>query len=442
MRLSIVLAAFLTLNLWAIQGIKSQELLAFPGAEGAGKYTTGGRGGIVYTVSNLNDDGPGSLRFGVKLKTPRTIVFSVNGRIELKSPLEVKTNDLTIAGQSAPGEGICLSGYGIKIKADNVIIRYLKIRPGDTSKSELDALTCMRQKDVIIDHCSLSWATDEVCSIYDNENSTLQWCIISESLNQSFHSKGSHGYGGIWGGMNASFHHNLLAHHTSRNPRLQGSRSRSTPQNEYTEIVNNVIFNWQFKCIYAGEGGRYYICNNYFKSGPATKEHAKTNLLEPYSPYCYFRFEGNVLYGNSRISDRNEKGILLDQDSIQYYMKDSLMPVSNMKIENARNAYNAVLEHAGASKLRDKIDRRIIEDVRQGKTTANSTGIINSQNDVGGWEISKNISSSIDSDRDGMPDEWELKNGLNPDSNLDASIYSFCTKYTNIEIFLNSLEEN
>ncbi|MBI9057491.1 MAG: pectate lyase [Labilibaculum sp.] len=433
------LTLLLAINLFLIDSVKSQKVIAFPGADGAGKYSTGGRGGMVYTVSNLNDEGLGSLRFGVKLKIPRIIVFAVNGRIELKSPLEITTNDLTIAGQSAPGEGICLSGYGIIIKADNVIIRYLKIRPGDTFKSELDALSCMRQKDIIIDHCSLSWATDEVCSIYDNENSTLQWCIVSESLNQSFHSKGSHGYGGIWGGMNASFHHNLLAHHTSRNPRLQGSRYISTPQNEYAEIVNNVIFNWQYKCMYAGEGGRYYICNNYFKPGPATREHAKVKLLEPYAPYCYFRFAGNVLHGNSRISDKNEKGILLDQDSIQFYMKHSLRPVFSIKMENARNAYDAVLEHAGASKLRDKIDKRIIEDVRQGKITANSTGIINSQNDVGGWGISKNVSTSVDSDKDGMCDEWELKNGLNPKSNLDASIYSLCTKYTNIEFFLNSL---
>ncbi len=416
----------------------AQKTPAFPGAEGAGKYTTGGRGGIVYTVTNLNDDGPGSLRDGIQKKGARIIVFSVNGYIDLKSRLDINNDHITIAGQTAPGEGICLRGYGLRINANNVILRYLKIRPGDISQTELDALTGMKKKNIIVDHCSLSWATDEVCSLYDNENLTLQWCIISESLNKSFHSKGDHGYGGIWGGMNATFHHNLLAHHTSRNPRLQGARKKSTPQTERVEIANNVIYNWKSKCIYAGEGGQYRIVNNYFRAGPATSKSASRRLLEPYAPYADFEFRKNILHAHKDITRDNRLSVQLDKDSIDIYFKRALPKISTYTPSAAEKAYEKVLAKAGASKVRDAIDRRIVKEVRTGTSHSAQNGIIDSQEDVGGWLPIKSLAPPQDSDKDGIPDEWETRKGLDPNDDSDASMYTIDRQYTNIEVYLNA----
>ena len=245
-----------------------RNLVSFPGAEGHGKYTTGGRGGKVYRVTTLEDnESQGSFRYAVNQKGARTIVFDVAGTIYLKSDLDIKNGDLTIAGQTSPG-GICIADYGVTIKADNVIVRFLRFRPGDKSLGEPDGLGSMDRKNIMVDHCSVSWSVDECLSIYGNKFQTVQWCMVYQALRVSVHEKGTHCYGGNWGGEYATFHHNLISHCESRTPRL-GPRA-STQTNEKVDMRNNVFYNWAGNGCYGGEGMNVNIVNNYYKPGPAT----------------------------------------------------------------------------------------------------------------------------------------------------------------------------
>ena len=248
------------------------QQIAFPGAEGWGKYTVGGRGGKVYEVTNLNDKGPGSLRQAVNAAGPRTIVFRVSGTIELNSNLDIRNPYITIAGQTAPGEGICIKNYPIMIGTDEIILRYLRVRLGDQSGNDSDAISGRYHKNIIVDHVSASWSVDETVSIYHCNNITVQWCLISESMYNSNHVKGHHGFGGIWGGPNSTYHHNLIAHHSSRNPRFASGCGN-------TDYRNNVIYNWGYNSAYGGEKVQansdftYSSVNmvaNYYKAGPGT----------------------------------------------------------------------------------------------------------------------------------------------------------------------------
>lgn len=411
--------------------------LAFPIAEGFGRYATGGKGGLIYTVTNLNDSGEGSLRKGILKKGPRTIVFAVSGTIELQSDLDVNRGDLSILGQTAPGEGITLKGYPFTIKADNVILRYLRFRMGDTNNVEGDALGCRNTNNVIIDHCSISWATDENASFYDNTNFTLQWCIISEALNRSVHKKGAHGYGGIWGGVKASFHHNLLVSNNSRNPRFSGSKTTENSENEFVDFRNNVIYNWGENNIYGGEKGQYNLVNNYFKSGPATTSSKLNRIVDPSEPYGQFYVHGNYVYGFDAISKDNWNGGVQCDKPLEAKHDTEMSINNNIKTDTAEEAYNKVLKYAGASLFRDAPDARVIHNTKEGSANYKN-GIIDSQDNVGGWPLLKSEKAPLDSDKDGMPDDWEKKYKLNPNTN-DAHLNSLDKQYSNIEIYTNNL---
>jgi pectate lyase len=417
-----------------------EKLLAFPGADGFGKYTTGGRGGSVIIVTNLNDDGPGSFREAVKKKGARTILFAVSGNIELRSAVNINSGDLTIAGQSAPGDGICIQNYPVTIQASNVIIRFLRFRLGDTAGIESDAFGGTKNgENIIIDHCSISWATDECASFYRNRNFTMQWCIISESLNQSVHAKGEHGYGGIWGGIEASFHHNLLAHHVSRLPRFSGSSTTRNSPDELVDFRNNVIYNWAGNNTYGGERGRYNVVNNYYKPGPATK--AKTNwMLNPSSPYGKFFVQGNVYEGNANSSSDNWNGGV-KANALDSVRADQPFKTQLTGEQSARDAFDAVIKYAGASLMRDAVDKRVVEEACKGTAFFGKSkdGIIDSQKDVGGWPILKSLPRDADTDSDGMPDKWEKKHKLNSSEPSDNAQRSGDSHYSNLEVFLNEI---
>lgn len=419
--------------------MSNNEPIAFPGAEGFGKYATGGRGGEVYVITNLNDSGDGSLRDAIQKHGPRIITFAVSGTIVLKSDLVINNNDVTIAGQSAPGDGICIRNYQMRLSADNIIIRYLRFRLGDERGVQGDAFSGRGCTNVIIDHCSVSWGTDECASFYDNENFTMQWCIISESLNASLHEKGDHGYGGIWGGRNASFHHNLIAHHNSRMPRFSGSSTTPNGPEELVDFRNNVIYNWLQNNVYGGEKGRYNVENNYYKPGPATTKSKRERLINPSEPYGSFFLAGNYLEGFESISSNNKEGVIAE-------MPDSLLvstpfQVSTITTQSAEEAFFRVLEKAGASFKRDTIDARIAKEVLEGVATygPEKTGIINSQKALGGWPVLNSSFSPKDSDFDGMDDQWEKERGLDPTDKTDASKNTLHPIFTNIEVYLNSL---
>ena len=427
------------------------QQLAFPGAEGFGRFTSGGRGGVVYEVTNLNNAGPGSLRHGVEMSGPRTIVFRVSGNIHLDTDLRIRNGDLTIAGQTAPGEGITIKGSGMVIDADNIIIRYMRFRPGDELGRELDALWGRQNKNIIIDHCSLSWGTDEVGSFYDNENFTMQWCILSESLYESVHGKGRHGYGGIWGGQGATFHHNLLAHHSSRNPRFNGARYTTTPETELVDFRNNVIFNWGGNSAYGGEGGKHNLVANYYKPGPATSGDKRFRIINPsYDsslPWSKWYIADNFVEGYPEVSADNWNGGVqgVSTANLPLIRVDEPFPHAPVETQTAQAAYLSVLADAGATfPYRDPIDARIAEEVRTGTATYGGVygakkGIIDTQTTVGGWPELFSAPRPADSDKDGMPDEWELALGLNPTDAADRNGDLDGDGYTNLENYLNSL---
>lgn len=441
--------------------------IAFPGAEGFGKYATGGRGGKTYIVTNLSDKGPGSFREAAEAREPRIIVFALSGTIHLESRLTIRDN-ITIAGQTAPGDGICIADQPVSLGGDNIIIRYLRFRMGDKYQRQAgmtdgsgsdDALGGTRRKHIIIDHCSISWSTDECFTVYGGDSTTLQWNIISEPLNYSYHfEKGDkdfekHGYGGIWGGAHLSAHHNLFAHCVSRNPRFNGTRLGA--QQELVDYRNNVIYNWGSNNVYGGEGGTYNIINNYYRYGPSTIRNVRHRIVNPSRqespPISFGKFfvEGNHVDESPDVSRNNWLGIQMGNGGSEADKKSAVVegafPAEPVFTQPAREAFELVMQHGGCSlPARDTLDLRIITDVK------NRTGaIIDVQGGyphgtafeltVSAWPALRSSPAHPDKDQDGMPDEWELKQSLDPGDPTDGQRFARGLLFTNIEIYINSL---
>ena len=434
---------------------------------GGGTGATGGMGGTVYVVRTLEDainpedNTPlsGTLRAAVEAGETRTVLFSVSGTIHLKKELNIRNGNLTIAGQSAPGDGVCIADYPVCIKgANNVIIRFLRFRMGDATKIEGDAMSVYNASHVVLDHCSFSWSTDECVSCYGNTDFTMQYCFITESLRNSVHGKGRHGYGGIWGGTNATFHHNLLAHHDSRNPRFDHYYVNQTCFGPI-DYVNNVVYNWGGNSTYGGEGVQQARCinmvNNYYKPGPATPSSRKERLLDPTvaCDYCAqkgtlipakFYLSGNYMFGSDKVSSDNWQGATVRTGAVMAATRwtDGLTALPNE--EPATAAFETVLAKAGCSLHRDALDTRIAEEVRTGTATCQGSngsagGLIDTPKDAGGYPDLQSASAPRDTDRDGIPDVWEEAHGLDANMFADSKQQTLVNGYTNLEVYLNDI---
>lgn len=471
---------------------QTSDIPAFPGVEGGGKYITGGRGRQVYTVTNLDDNGEGSLRWALeqtKATEGGTIVFNVSGNIALKSSLRFDgIKNVTIAGQTAPGDGVTISGYDTNISnSENVIIRYLRFRPGalnvHSGGDSMDAMWGRDNDGFIIDHCSFSWNTDECLSLYRGENGTVQWCLVYESLTLSGHKKGRHGYGGIAGGDNVTFHHNLYANHTSRNPRLGGGYAGSADANHVAvvQFSNNIIYNWGFNTTYGGGYTYTNFVNNYSLAGPGTRDSVENWVINPgkkskvggfyingnyianYESGAKGRLVGNLATVEEVNANGSFSGATSGNDATElrtsaYLSADSTGQNAGVTnegfdeyiasgIEPATDIYADILGKAGATyPVRDAQDARLVSEVKNGEGR-----YINTEHEVGGYlseggVIVEQRPVDWDSDADGMPNAWEQAKGLNAEDESDASVVSTLSEsilgtagYTNLEVYLNSL---
>ena len=413
------------------------RLPAFPGAEGAGMWAKGGRGGSVYEVTTLADSGPGSLRDAVS-GSDRTIVFRVSGTIQLQSGLKIAGSNLTIAGQTAPGGGICVAGYGTNISggAHDIVMRYLRFRLGDENAVADDAFNTNvpgsvspQIRNLIIDHCSFSWAVDECLSPYGNFDVTVQWCIVSEGLALSAHPKNRHGYGGIWGGERNTYHHNLVAHQGGRQPRFGYTEGIDLEVDHY----NNVIYDHGYTSVYGGEWANgINIMNNFYKPGPTTLDEVAPVVVSANRGGQWY-VAGNQVEGHPDVTAHNRRGIRYPIGGIVELAEPQPIP-GRGEVQAANKAYEAVLAGAGAIlPQRDAADARVVEEVRTG------TGrLINSQKQVGGYPELARTEAPVDSDHDGIPDWWEQANGLDPNDPSDAQKIA-PNGYTYLENYLNSL---
>ncbi len=410
---------------------------AFPGAEGYGSLTRGGRGGNVIAVTNLKDSGPGSFQAACDAEGPRIVVFKVAGTID--GNVRIRKDRITIAGQTAPGEGITIKG-SLGIDANDVVIRYIRVR----TDHDGDALGGRYKKNIIVDHVSASWSTDEVFSLYHNEHVTIQWCMITEACARP---DGSHRFGGIWGNQYSTYHHNLIAHNDSRNPRWASGCG-------YNDYRNNVLYNWGYESCYGAEalqkGDRrkppiefstINMVANYYKPGPATRSNVRAHIAKPSSrggnDQGSWYVAGNYVDSSPEVTADNWLGV----DGNSFTKLAEPWEAMSIHQQSPKAAYWAVLDHAGCSlPKRDAIDARIIEEVRHGTATYGKNGIIDKPEDVGGWPKLQSAKVPQDSDSDGMPDEWEGKYGFDPKSAGDNSRDKDQDGYTNLEEYLNGTD--
>lgn len=491
--------------LFTLATMAQEEVPAFPGAEGHGRYVTGGRGGKVIHVTNLNNSGTGSLRSAVSGSAKKIIVFDVAGVIPLASDLNIGDNT-TIAGQTAPYPGITIRYYTVQPGANN-IIRFVRFRRGQERdvNDGADATWQRNKTGIILDHCSFSWSIDEVASFYDNNNFTMQWCTLGESLNDAGHGKGAHGYGGIWGGKLASFHHNLITHVANRSPRFNGARYEwkgytsnklysqykweNYVQAENVDFRNCVTYNTD-GCYGGPGGGQINMVNNYMKSGPAATVSKLTQVTvgaegnssghpNAYGMTSRYYVDGNLIDGNAagwnkfkydngtithngkryskdpnHLHGANAEYITSNGTDYVCMQLETPAPIGEVTTHSALNAFEKVLSYSGASLFMDDVDKRYFDEARSGTaeysgSVTKKKGRVDVVSDVNGYTEANFPKGSrpdgYDSDGDGMPDVWETANGLNPNDASDAALYSIDGEkkwYTNLEVFLSSLVED
>ena len=481
-----------TLTLAVFTMAAQAQAPSFPGAEGHGRYTTGGRGGKVVHVTNLNDSGTGSFRQAVKGTDKKIVVFDVAGVIALQSDVNIGANT-TILGQTAPAPGITLRYYNVNPSGNNIVMRFIRIRRGQEKdiNDGADASTARHYTGMMLDHCSFSWSIDETASFYDNNNFTMQWCTVGESLVNPGHSKGAHGYGGIWGGKLASFHHNLLIHHSNRTPRFNGARYdwtgytgnklyseynwENAVQAENVDFRNCVIYNCGNGCYGGPGGGKINMVNNYYKTGPAATTSRLTTVTVGASgnasgyPIYWTMTSRYYLSGNQINSTANAGWSYMTYDDGTYvingkryspdpnhynganetYVKntsntdciciqlDEPGPMGTVTTHTAKKAYDKVLAYCGSSLTPDDVDTRYMTETKNGTATYSGSvtgkkGRIDLVSDVNGYTEANFGTGSrpegFDTDQDGMPDAWETANGLNPNSATDAQLYTLDPK--------------
>lgn len=446
-------------TLWA-------QPLAFPHAEGFGRFSAGGRGGDVYHVSTLDDYNPkvdkpiiGSLRYGIlSQEGPRTIVFDISGTIQLKEELRGTKSYLTIAGQTAPGDGITLRDYTFKLTGQegepihDIIIRFIRLRLGDETRQSGDGLSTNWVNDLILDHISAGWTIDCIHDLRDASRFTMQWSVFAQALNNSTHNKGAHAmlssYSHLYG--NVTVHHNLMASSRNRHPTLGGGNRTDTTA--IIDFRNNLVFNWESGTNFGQ--CRHNLINNYYKPGESTsyKKNKPLRMKSERATSGVGYLSGNYFVDapkefnadNYTALDYNLYGTpsptnnyigttrALFESKVPFVFGDDLP-----KTDSPKTTYKIVLERAGASLVRDAVDNKVIAGVKDG-----TNRLIDSQIQVGGWPELKSKPAPIDSDGDGMPDKWETTNKLNPSDPKDRNNYTLNKSYTNLEVYLNSLVEH